>query len=183
MFRVPLRHVPPSPHIDRLTSAPFRDRRQKGCRRRVDSPPSLSGYPWLHFAINGGPSFPSGRVEVVASLQVEPESGGRAEVAPQTQRSVDRDRALLAHNVIQTRSRHLEVLGESIDAEVKRFEKVLAEDPSRMNGGKPFPRCNVRKVDLVAFQFFTHDRHVPCSPNDRPQFQRPRHRRHARQIR
>ena len=72
-------------------------------------------------------------IELIAHLQVHPESWGGAEVAGETHSSVGRDSPLPVDDFIDTTGRNADSDGELVLRNSKAFDEVFHEDFARVN--------------------------------------------------
>ena len=70
-----------------------------------------------------------------------------AEVAPEAHGSVGRDRATSEHNVIGPRARHLDRIGELVDADSHRGQELVAQDFAGMGRWMTAPGRYIREVN------------------------------------
>jgi hypothetical protein len=73
-------------------------------------------------------------LEVIVRLKVHPELRCRPEIAGKAERCVCRDRPLAPNNVIHPRYGHHQLHRQPIRRQAKRFQEVLSERFTRMDG-------------------------------------------------
>ena len=91
----------------------------------------------------------AGRAQVVVGLEVHPEAGRGAEEAAQAQRRVGGDGALAQHDLVDPPRRHVQRAGQPGLAQGHRFEKVLAQDLTGVDGRKVRIGHRAAKLALV----------------------------------
>ncbi len=110
------------------------------------------------------PSMPvarqSGHVQVATRLQTYPELPRRSEIACQSQRGVDRIGAASKHDFVQSQARHLDVAGQPMDSEARRFQKLVTQDLAGMHERPPASRSDVREVNAQPVRFLSGNGHV-----------------------
>jgi hypothetical protein len=70
---------------------------------------------WLYLSFNPAAHSPIGNVKVKARLQIDPEFRRGAEVSPEAQRRVGRDRPTAKHDVVDPRARRAAILINTVD--------------------------------------------------------------------
>ncbi len=74
-----------------------------------------------------------GDTQIVARLKIDPELRRRAEVSPEANRGVDRDRTAGEDDVIGTCTGYLDGIGQLLHA-VHRLQELVAKDFAWMDG-------------------------------------------------
>src|SRR5450756_1253787 len=86
------------------------------------------------FSLQPGPQPVSPHLEVIAHLQVQPETLRRSKEAGETEGGVRRDSPLSQNDLVDAAGRHLRLLRESVLRQAEGLEKLRPKDLAGMNG-------------------------------------------------
>jgi hypothetical protein len=82
-------------------------------------------------------------IEVVCSLQIQPEPIRGAEEPGQAKSGIRAHRTRTVHNLVDTPGRNAEALREAVLAQIQRLEKLLEKDLARV-------KCSYQRADARA---------------------------------
>src|SRR5712691_8175608 len=136
---------------------------------------NASGGARRNLAFDAAANFSIRDIEVVAGLEIDPELRRSAEIPGQARCRVRRNPAAAKHNVIDARARHPDRLRERVNADLHRFQEIVAQNFARMNERQPLAGDDIAKVDPARIPVLALDAHgfIPCgSPRSRHSIRR-----------
>src|SRR3954470_3849497 len=110
-------------------------------------------------ALDAAAEFSIRRVQIVASLKVDPKTRRGAEIAREAECRIGGNAAAAQHDIVEPRPRHLDGQRERIDADFQWLQEIVTQDFTRMDERQPLARGDLGKIDSARIQIVALDAH------------------------